>query len=412
MDQVLNDRARSSGPKPDAAGWSYLLVTLIGFFGIASTTLSKNPVLPLYVQALGADESLLGVIAAVSPLAGILFSFPVGVFSDRLGRRRMLRISALVFTLAPLLYLIVHSPGWLIPVRFFHGLATAILGPVAAALIVSLFPGQKGARLGIYSSVTLVGRTLAPLLGGVLIAAFAEWTPPLNYQLVYVAAFLLSLPILIAVGVLPEQPAKTSGGDRSGGGVLLHALREFLRAPVLLAVALADLATYFAFGVLETYLPLFLRSQHIGADKIGLIFSLQTLALALTKPVFGRIADRWDSRRQILLGLAVLALSLGVVPFVTGWIGWTFLAVLFGLGMSFSTVATSAYAADLARRDQLGAALGALSSIMDIGHSAGPLVTGFVIVAAGFTRGFQLAAAVCVLALVWFGWRAFRKIQG
>jgi MFS family permease len=139
-------------------------IFLLGFFAIFSTTLSKNPVLPLFSQALGASDAVIGLIAAVSPLAGILFSFPVGVLSDHLGRRRLLIASGVVFLLAPTLYLFIFDPLWLIPVRFFHGTATAIFGPVVAAMIAERFPEKRGEMLGQYSSATLIGRTFAPLV--------------------------------------------------------------------------------------------------------------------------------------------------------------------------------------------------------------------------------------------------------
>ncbi|RPI36383.1 MAG: MFS transporter, partial [Methanoregulaceae archaeon] len=141
------------------------ILSLIGFFAIFSTTLSKNPVLPLFSQALGAGDMVIGLVAAVSPLAGILFSFPVGVLSDHLGRRRLLIASGVVFVSAPLLYLLISDPLWLIPARFFHGMATAILGPVIAAMIAEKFPENTGEMLGQYSSATLIGRSLAPLAG-------------------------------------------------------------------------------------------------------------------------------------------------------------------------------------------------------------------------------------------------------
>ena len=76
-------------------------------------------------------------------------------------------------------------------------------------------------------------------------------------------------------------------------------------------------------------------------------------------------------------------------------------SALFGLGISVSTVATSAYVADVAKREQIGSSMGALSSIMDIGQSSGPLITGVVITLAGYTTGFfvslLLAAVVTVI---------------
>ena len=56
--------------------------------------------------------------------------------------------------------------------------------------------------------------------------------------------------------------------------------------------------------------------------------------------------------------------------------------------MSLSTVATSAYVADVAKKEQIGASMGALSSIMDIGQSAGPVVTGIIVAVAGDPSGF------------------------
>ena len=88
---------------------------LLGFFAIFSTTISKNPVLPLFSSAIGADDTVIGLIAAFSPLAGILFSFPVGVLSDHLGRHRLLIPAGVVFLVAPLLYLFITDPYWLIP---------------------------------------------------------------------------------------------------------------------------------------------------------------------------------------------------------------------------------------------------------------------------------------------------------
>ena len=64
-------------------------ITLIGFLGIFSTTISKNPVLPLFVKGLGGTDSLLGIIAAASPFAGIVFSFPIGFLADRIGKRKL-----------------------------------------------------------------------------------------------------------------------------------------------------------------------------------------------------------------------------------------------------------------------------------------------------------------------------------
>lgn len=61
----------------------FKLMCAAGFFAIFSSTLSKSPVLPLFAVHLGATASEVGIIAAVSTLAGIAFSIPAGILSDR-----------------------------------------------------------------------------------------------------------------------------------------------------------------------------------------------------------------------------------------------------------------------------------------------------------------------------------------
>lgn len=372
-------------------------LSLIGFFAIFSTTISKNPVLPLYATALGATDTLLGLIAAISPLAGILFSFPVGVLSDRLGRRRLLVASGIVFLISPLLYLLVADPVALIPIRFFHGTATAILGPVVSAIIAERFPATKGEMLGTYSSATLVGRTLAPLAGGVIISAFMFMPGAAPYRVVYIAAAVAAVPVLVLI--LRYRDERETAQEIPGFSVFRESLRAFLTNASLRATALADTATYFAFGAVETFLPVYLLALGFAAWQIGAIFAVQVLVIAATKPFFGRFADRADKRYQIAAGVLVTGSAAAAIPLVAGF--WEILAVsaAFGLGMSFSTVATSAFVADVAKRDQIGASMGALSSIMDIGQSAGPFVTGIVITLAGYTAGF-LAGFVLALAVI------------
>jgi MFS family permease len=156
----------------------------------------------------------------------------------------------------------------------------------------------------------------------------------------------------------------------------------------LRATALVDMATYFSFGAFETFLPLFLASKGIDAYQTGIIFAVQVLIIAGTKPFFGNLADRIDKRVQITAGLIILGCSVAAIPLVSSFTLFLLVSAALGLGMSLSTVATSVYVADIAQKEQIGASMGALSSTMDIGHSAGPLVTGIIITAVGYTMGF------------------------
>lgn len=387
-----------------------LLLSLAGFFGIFSTTMSKSPVLPLFVKSLSGSETVIGLIAAVSPFAGVLFSFPVGVLADRLGKKRLLLVSGAVLLAAPILYLLVGNPFWLIPIRFFHGIATAILSPVASAYILGAYPERKGETLGLFSSATLVGRTLAPLLGGALISWFLYLGGSLPYRAVYVAAFLLALPAFFLILSVDRGGGQAGAGTDTTGpgpsrvtpGDFVRGLREFLANRRLLGTSLVEMATYFAYGILETYLPLYLAGLGVPPYEIGLVFSLQVLSIALTKPLFGRLADRVDRRVQVLAGIVLLGAATAVIPLSASVIVVTGVSILFGLAVSVSTVATSSYVAEVVNKERMGASIGALSSLMDVGHSSGPFVAGVVITAVNLAAGFFSGAAACLIAIVLF----------
>ena len=154
----------------------FLLLCATGLFAIFSSTMSKSPVLPLFAKQLGATEANIGFIAAASTVVGILASIPAGALSDIYGRRRVILAAMLIFATAPFLYLLVTTPWQLALVRIFHGFATAIFGPVALALVADLFKTGRGESMGWYSSATLLGRSVAPAVGGlILLTAAYPW---------------------------------------------------------------------------------------------------------------------------------------------------------------------------------------------------------------------------------------------
>jgi MFS family permease len=238
------------------------------------------------------------------------------------------------------------------------------------------------------------------LAGGIIISFFA-FTPGLvPYRMVYIAAALAAVPVFFLIlKYREEQPGSL---NVPGFSVFKESLVTFVANRRLRATALADMATYFAFGAFETFLPVYLLGLHYEAYQIGVIFAIQVLIIAATKPFFGRIADRIDKRVQIIAGLLVTGGSVAAVPFASTYPGFLAASAIFGLGISLSTVATSAYIADVAKKEEIGSSMGALSSIMDIGQSSGPLITGVIITLAGYTLGFFAGFVLTVAVTVIF----------
>ncbi|MDP3430780.1 MAG: MFS transporter, partial [Desulfomicrobium sp.] len=189
------------------------LLCLTGFLAIFGTTLAKNPVLPFFAEFLGADARAIGLVASLSPLAGVLVSLPAGMLSDRIGRGRLLRLSGLFFALSPLGYLVAESIWELALVRFIHGLATGIFMPVAMAMVADMHDASRGERLGLMSSVTQLGRFLAPLVGGILLGLGGPLPGKEGFTWVYVGCLVLGAGAAFLVFRLPVHSPKVNAVD-------------------------------------------------------------------------------------------------------------------------------------------------------------------------------------------------------
>jgi MFS transporter, DHA1 family, multidrug resistance protein len=386
----------------------FLLLCLTGGLAIFSSTMAKNPVLPLFIRSLGVSVSTVGFIAAASTVVGIVVSLPAGVLSDVIGRRRVILVAAFVFATAPFLYLLVDQPWQLVLVRVYHGLATAILGPVAMAAVADTFEQGRGERMGWYSSATMIGRFLAPLVGGVLI--FGE-----DFRWVYLADGFAGVLVLLLALRLPLATG-TSASVRKvlkqQRGRVGQEIRLVFRHPGILATSGIEGVQYFAFGCLETFLPIYLNEEKgLSTLRIGLLFTAQILAAALTKPVMGRLSDRYGRVPMIAAGLALGGVTMGVMIYVGSYAVLMVLIALFGLGLATVTASTAALVADFSRVHSRGSALGVLSTIMDVGHSTGPMVAGLLIGAYSYKWTFGVVGAGLVLVSLLFALTMRRAVS-
>ncbi len=378
----------------------FILLCLMGGLAIFSSTMAKNPALPLFIRSMGVPVSTVGLIAAASTVVGIVVSLPAGILSDIIGRRRVILMAAIVFATAPFLYLLIASPWQLVLVRIYHGLATAILGPVAMAAVADTFEKGRGERMGWYSSATMVGRFLAPFVGGILI--FGE-----DFRWVYLADGFAGVLALIAAIRLPLATA-TSGSTwealKRERGKYGQEIAFVFRHHGILVTSVIEAVQYFAFGCVETFLPIYLNeSLGYPAWKIGLLFTAQILMATLTKPIMGRLSDRYGRIPMIISGLALGGITTATMLLSSNYLVILVLIAIFGLGLATVTASTSALVADLAQSQSRGSALGILSSIMDIGHSSGPMVSGVLISAYSYRMAFGIVGVGLIVVSLIFG---------
>ena len=341
----------------------------------------RTPLLPLLARQLGGTPETIGVVMAASTVTGVILKLPAGAWSDVLGRAPLLLLAAGVFTLLPFTYLAVGSLAALIAVRFVHGSATAIMGPVMSATISDVAPADRRATwLSTYSTIPAAGQAIAPVLAG----------------------------FLIARGRYCRLRIRMHGGDRPGPDRarraaapataapprsrlrLRQGIREVLRERRILVASVTHAAYFMINGTLNAFLPLFAQDRiGLTAIEIGWLFGMQTVTTLAIRPVIGMASDRLGRRGAIGAGLLGCAVSVFGISIATSRAELYTAVLLYAASVAVTTAATNAYITDVAPKARFGAAHGVFGTIYDIGDAGGPLAGGLMVAAFGYGATFR-----------------------
>jgi MFS family permease len=371
----------------------------VGLFAFISYNLVRMPVLSLFARSLGAGPEAIGFIVAASTLTGVFLKWPAGALSDFYDRRWLLLFGLLAFALPPFAYLVITDVGWLIALRFVHGLATAVFAPIVLAVVADVFRESRGAALGSYTAATQAGAMLGPLLGGWLIVAA-------GFPAAFLAAGALGSTGLLLFFLLRLPPQVPHISSHTGPVSVLRDMVRGARTVVgnlrVLVTSVTDGARQTANGALMAFLPIYVVGIGLDAAQAGALFAVQSVTSFFSRPTMGWVSDRIGRRPLILVGLVVCAASLAAIPFTRPFPGLMALSALFGFGEAIVNAAAAALVADLSELKTLGSAMGMQGSIMDVGHASGPILAGLLIGALGFQAAFSIIAGLVLLAAVGF----------
>jgi DHA1 family multidrug resistance protein-like MFS transporter len=377
----------------------FLVICIMGFFAILSSTMSKNPVLKPFASSLGTPGDLLGIVASASTIPGILISLPAASLSDVFGRRKVVLFAAFVFASAPFLYLGVNSWWTLSLVRFYHGFATAIFMPVAEASIAAMFPTKRGERISLFNSFSAVGRALAPFLGGYILFATNSsfFTLYVSVGIAGVTAFVIALLFLAEKNThLTELAPEVKSPRKMFSGWL-----TIIKNTSVLGVSFVQAVQYYVFGSVEFFLVGYLTEVvKLDLFSVGIITGSEIVALVIARPLVGRVSDRIGRTKPILAGIVASCVLVAAFPFTTQFPMLLLIAV--GYGISFATVlsSTSPMVADLVPCTLVGASMGFLSTMMDVGQTIGPIVSGVIFATSLHYAGLFLSLSLMLIVSI------------
>jgi MFS family permease len=316
------------------------------------------PTVPLRASELGLSPLLLGLIFAAYPLVHLVVTLPLGLLCDRWGRKRVLVLGMVMLSASSLSFSLSSSFPQLFLSRGVQGMAAASIWVSSLALLTDLTPSSgRGRTLGWVTASMGVGAIAGPPVGGGM-AELGGY--PLPFRLWSLLALLLGLASLL---VLEEPPRRSPPRSSS--------LLRSLRSPDALLI-------WMGFGFLEPFAPPYLSSRlGLTQGEIGGMFGLAALFLAVSRPLFGSLSDRFGRRRVIGWGLLACASSFPLILLVGSVAEVT--AVFCLVGLAIGIPLSSALPLITEAVPEAGTASALFLMAYSVGHVVGPLVGGAVL---------------------------------
>ena len=377
---------------------------MCGFtFTVFLSAFQLLPTAPFHILDLGGSTFASGLFLGFLTYSSA-FSAPLtGALADRFGQRRVLIVSSVALAGFSIGYAVIADYRVTLALVILHGVFWSGLLSASASYMTNLLPESRRAEgFGYWGLSTVAAMAVAPTVGLWIYRRGWVWLCIVGAILNLVMAAIAwnlrgngSVPANAPSKILRQaqdkalRPAEDRAARRGG-------LLEWR----VLIVSFSLFLYSFGYGGITSFTALYADANGVTPKSIY----LTTLAIVIlfTRPVAGRLGDRFGYKRVFVPCLVLICLGLGLLA-MGGTRGWLIAsAVVFGLGFGTAYPVYVGYVMQGVDADRRGAAFGAMLAAFDTGIGTGSTSMGYLIQHFGFAVAFGVAAALSALALPYF----------
>ena len=412
-----------------------LLITLLISLAIGVGFSAAMPTFPYLVLALKGvlkqlPETTKGVIMAhkgavefgALMAAFMLFRAPVAAFSgtlsDLLGRKTMILLGMIMYTVTSLGMLLVDDVLGLIALRALTGVASGITWPVAEAYLADVTtPQERGKAISLYIMTQNLGDVVGPGIGAGVYKLYVQLYGPSDYLFALKTPFLvmggLSLVATLMALALPKViPSKSV---RSGFKELVKVLKSLPKevATSVKAIYVNGVGNGLAMGIMNTALIVYAVERVVKDPAvIGLAFTLMGITALPMTILSGWLSDRFQRRKPFVLASYLVSRPvIFLMPFLTDVTSFMLALIAFMAAFSVGMPIMRALQSELISSEVRGTVFGVQQLFFNAGVVVGALVGSYltavyapkeVMGVTGYVVPFWLAGVLTVLTTLVF----------
>jgi len=299
MDSINNSSAPKTSALLSSPYFIFALLFLLYMFDYMDRLVIVS-LFPFLKLEWGITDTQCGLLVSAVYWSILIFTLPVSILIDRWSRTKSIGLMAVLWSIATLGCAFTKNFGQLFTARTAIGLGEAGYAPGGTAMISTLFPKEKRAKiLGIWNASIPLGSALGIALGGIIAEHFG-WRHAFG---------LVAIPgIIVALLFFYVKDYETIALTRFTGSAdektkskmrWTEIARHLLGNKTLLFNNLAFAANTFVTTALLTWLPsYFQRLEGISMSKAATKGGIVMLLAIIGAPLGGYLADRWLKKRR------------------------------------------------------------------------------------------------------------------
>jgi len=365
-----------------------------------SMYMSGKFVLPFFASNLGANSILIGTISSISAITGMILKPIIGVIGDIANKTKLLLFACIIFAFTPILYLFISEPFHLISIRLFHGLATAIFGPITLAVIASIYIDKRATYLGWFGTARSMGYVLGPVIGGGLLIFFKS-------EYIFLITGLISLLSFVPMLFLLLNKSKTENSQQQSFEKfkinlfqnLSTDISKLILTPQLWIVIIIEWCFYSVFYAMKIFIPLYLVNSGYNTFFAGSFITVIELIHILLRPAGGIVGDKSGYYPSIIFGLLILGLSMFFVSLSFDKTILIIPALLIGISQALVLPSSMALAANTVNKYRISTTMGLIGSFRNGGKIFGPILIGYLINIYNYKSTFTIIGLVTVFIM-------------
>jgi DHA1 family multidrug resistance protein-like MFS transporter len=327
------------------------------------------PILPFYIENMGAGGTELGLLTASYAVMRLIFGPIWGGLSDRVGRKPILLIGITGYVITMVWFGLATELWMLFAARILSGILSSATAPTTMAYIGDSTPeDERGGGMGLLGAAAGIGTIFGPVLGGFL----ADTSLAMPF---FVAAGMALLSLILTAIFLPESlPAEIRHISEDEYKLVdLKSWRKALFSPIgnLLILTLVSTSGLMIFAsVFGLYT---LDEFNFGPDDIGVMMMVLGLVSALAQGILaGPATKRWGDAMVIKLALLGTGAGFILMLLANGYLSILLATAFFALMTALQIPALTSLTSRRATVPQ-GIAMGLSNSFVSLGRIVGPI---------------------------------------